>query len=92
MMVPGLISLAFYKRSPTLGAVVLGFVSTAVLSGLLGYPFPGNPLSHGGPVVGPIAGAVSGVILYLGVVAYFYYRYHRKLPKASEGTPQAVPP
>ncbi len=52
-MLPGLISLAFYKRSPRLGQVIRGLVATVVFSALLGYPFPGNPLSHGGPFLGP---------------------------------------
>jgi hypothetical protein len=91
MMLPGLISIAFYKRRPKLGQVVLGFVTTVILSALLGYPFAGNPLSHGGPLVGPLLGAISAALVYLVVVGYFYYRY-RKLPQASEGVPQAVPP
>jgi hypothetical protein len=92
MMVPGLISLAFYKRRPRLGQVLVGFVLTVVLSALLGYPFPGNILSHGGPVVGPALAAASGAILYLAVVAYFYYRYREKLPETPEGAPRATPP
>ncbi len=91
MMLPGLISLAFYKRRPKLGQVLLGFVSTVVLSALLGYPFPGNPLSHGGTILGPLSAAITGAILYFAVVAYFYYRYRQKLPEATEGAPQAVP-
>jgi hypothetical protein len=92
MMLPGLISFAFYKRSPRLGQAVLGLVITVVFSAVLGYPFSGNPLSHGGPLLGPLLAAVSGAILYLAVVAYFYYRYRRKLPKVPDGAPQVAPP
>lgn len=92
MMLPGLISLAFYRRRPRLGQVVLGLVPTVALSAVLGYPFAGNPLSHGGPIVGPLAAAVTGAILYLAGVAYFYYRYRQRTPEPTGSAPQFVPP
>jgi hypothetical protein len=92
MMLPGLISVAFYRRRPPLGQVVLGLAATVALSAVLGYPFAGNPLSHGGPIIGPLAAAISGVVLYLAVVAFIYYYYREKLPNAAEVAPRGAPP
>jgi drug/metabolite transporter (DMT)-like permease len=87
MMLPGLISLAFYKRRPTWGQVTVGLVASVGIGALIGYPFPGNPI-QGGPV---IAGASAG-ILYLAVVAYFYYRYNPNRVKAPETSPPIASP
>jgi glucose-6-phosphate-specific signal transduction histidine kinase len=88
MMLPGLISVAFYKRRPPWSQVVLGLVVTVALSAVLGYPFVGNPLSHGGPIVGPLLGAISGAVLYLVIVAIIFYHYWGRFrPRAGGGAP-----
>jgi hypothetical protein len=72
MILPGLISLAFYKRAPTAAQVVLGLAATVALSAVLGYISPGGPLGQLGSVLVAIAG---GVILYMAIWAYLQYRY-----------------
>jgi hypothetical protein len=91
MMLPGLISVAFYKRRPPVSQVVLGLRATLALSAVLGYPFAGNPFSHGGPIIGPLAAAISGAVLYLAVIAFIYYYYREKLPNAGTAAPVAPP-
>src|SRR5258708_15912740 len=64
MFVPGIISLAFYKRRPSRVQVILGLVATIVLSALLGYISPGGPLGQIGSVImaaGPGAGPLRGM-------------------------------
>jgi uncharacterized membrane protein YeaQ/YmgE (transglycosylase-associated protein family) len=83
MFAPGVISLAFYKRRPSLVQVILGLVATVVLSALLGYISPGGPLGQIGSVIVAVAG---GVILYVAILAYIIYRYqprHAKRPMAT---------
>jgi uncharacterized membrane protein YeaQ/YmgE (transglycosylase-associated protein family) len=82
MILPGLISLAFYKKPPSTSQVVLGLVATVVLSALLGYISPGGPLGVDGSIVVAIIG---GVVIYFGILAYLRYRYYPK--HSSEATP-----
>src|SRR5258708_33619696 len=71
MFVPGIISLAFYKRRPSRVQVILGLVATVVLSALLGYISPGGPLGQVGSVIVAVGGGgvlfvvVFGVLLFL---------------------------
>src|SRR3989442_3343407 len=51
MFVPGIISLAFYKRRPSRVQVILGLVATIVLSALLGYISPSGSLGQVGSVI-----------------------------------------
>ena len=89
MILPGLISLAFYKRSPGPGQIVLGLVATVVLSALLGYISPGGPLGQLGSV---IVAVVGGVVLYFAILAYLYYRYIPKHARPPVPTSPVVPP
>jgi uncharacterized membrane protein YeaQ/YmgE (transglycosylase-associated protein family) len=87
MIIPGLISVAFYRRRPTTIQIVLGLVFTIVLSGLLGYW-----QDYGTSRVweNTILAIVGGVILYVAILAYLVYRY---LPKhASANVPSGAPP
>jgi len=87
MFVPGIISLAFYKRRPSRVQVILGLVATVVLSALLGYISPGGPIGQIGSV---ILAVVGGVILYaviLAVLLYWYQPRHAKLPMAKSPAP-----
>lgn len=89
MILPGLISLAFYKRSPSLGQVVLGLLATVLLSAVLGYYSPGGPLGVEGSVIVAIVGAV---IIYAVILAYLHYRYYPRHAKLAIPIPPAVPP
>ena len=87
MIIPGLISVAFYRRCPTTVQIVLGLVFTIVVSGLLGYW-----QDYGTSRVweNTILAIVGGVILYVAILVYLLYRY---LPKhASANVLSSVPP
>lgn len=90
MFVPGVISLAFYKRRPSRVQVILGFVATVALSALLGYISP--PGVFGSQLGSVIAAVVGGVILYVAILAillYWYQPKHAKRPMAASPAPAA---
>jgi hypothetical protein len=86
MILPGLISIAFYRKRPGLGGVALGLALTVVLSGALGYISPGGPLGVEGSVLFAILG---GALLYFAVLAYLYLVYYPKHPTGPGGTSPA---
>jgi len=75
MILPGLISIAFYKRRPTLVQIGLGLVATILLSAVLGYISPGGPLGQLGSVIVAIVG---GVVIYFAILWYLIYVYQPK--------------
>ena len=87
MILPGLVSVAFYRRRPTTWQIVLGLVFTIVVSALLGYW-----QDYGTSRVweNTILAAVGGVVLYVAILAYLVYRYFPKQARA--GTGSALPP
>jgi uncharacterized membrane-anchored protein len=85
VILPGLISLAFYRRRPSALQIALGLIATVALSAILGYFSPAGPLGREGSVLVAVAG---GVILYVAILAFFFYRYQAK----STETPTAPPP
>lgn len=78
MILPGLVSVAFYRRRPTALQVALGVVFTVVVSGLLGYWQDEGTSFVWDNVVLAIIG---GVILYVAILAYLVYVY---LPKRAK--------
>jgi len=87
MFIPGLISVAFYRRRPTTVQIVLGLVFTIVFSALLGY-WQDDGTSR--VWENTILAVVGGVVLYVVILAYLLYRY---LPKHSSTTgPTGAPP
>jgi uncharacterized membrane protein YeaQ/YmgE (transglycosylase-associated protein family) len=88
MFVPGIISLAFYKRRPSRVQVILGLVATVVLSALLGYISPGGPLGQLGSV---IVAVVGGVILYAVILAFLLYWYQPRHAKPMPTSPAPAP-
>ena len=88
MILPGLISLAFYKRRPSAAQVGLGLLATIALSSVLGYFSPSGPLGRTGSVVVAIVG---GVLLYAGILAYLSYRYRHPRSETS-GAPAPPTP
>lgn len=89
MILPGLVSLAFYRRRPSSTQTVLGVVVTIVLSAVLGYVSPGGPLGQLGSVV---VAVVGGLVLYFGILAYLVYRYQPRHASASATTPPGPSP
>src|SRR6266516_4845004 len=89
MFVPGIISLAFYKRRPSRVQVILGLVATIVLSALLGYISPSGSLGQVGSV---ILAVVGGVILYVVILAVLLYWYQQRHAKSRTQTPPTPAP
>ena len=87
MFVPGIISLAFYKRRPSRVQVILGLVATIVLSALLGYISPGGPIGQTGSVILAVVGGVILYVVILAVLVYWYQPRHAKPPMATSSAP-----
>ncbi len=87
MFVPGIISLAFYKRRPSRVQVILGLVATVVLSALLGYISPGGPLGQVGSVIVAVIGGVILYVVILAVLLYWYQPRHAKPPMPTQPAP-----
>jgi|HubBroStandDraft_1064217.scaffolds.fasta_scaffold15639_3 hypothetical protein len=85
MILPGLISLAFYRRRPSTVQIALGLTATILLSALLGYISPAGSLGRDGSVLVAIIG---GVLLYAAILAYLLYHFRAK---RVEGAPSAAP-
>jgi hypothetical protein len=79
MILPGLISVAFYRRRPTGVQIALGLVFTVIVSGLLGYIQDVGTSRVWENVVIAIAG---GIILYVAILVYLIYVYFPKHPRA----------
>ncbi len=85
MILPGLVSIAFYRRRPGALQIGLGLGFTVVLSGALGYIQDVGTSRVWENVALAIAG---GVILYVAILAYLVYRY---LPKRAQAGEQTAP-
>lgn len=81
MILPGLISIAFYRRRPTALQISLGLISTIVLSGLLGYI---QDVGTSRVWENVAIAIVGGVIIYVAILAYLVYRYFPKRAMAAE--------
>jgi len=91
MILPGLISAAFYRRRPSALQIGLGLAFTVVLSGLLGYV---QDVGTSRVWENVIIAIIGGVVLYFAILAYLVYRYfpkHAKSGNPSLPTPP-VPP
>ena len=75
MILPGLISVAFYRKRPSRWQIALGTGFTIVVSGLLGYLQDAGTSRVWENVALAIVG---GVVLYAAILAYLVYVY---LPK-----------
>src|SRR2546425_11253468 len=89
MFVPGIISLAFYKRRPSRVQVILGLVATIGLSALLGYISPGGPLGQVGSILLAVRRGGVPYAVNFAVTLYRHQPRHRKQPMT---TPQALAP
>jgi hypothetical protein len=91
MILPGLISAAFYRRRPGTLQISLGLVFTVALSGVLGYV---QDVGTSRVWENVALAIVGGVILYVAILAYLIYRYFPKRAKAVEQstTSPSAPP
>jgi uncharacterized BrkB/YihY/UPF0761 family membrane protein len=91
MILPGLISAAFYRRRPSALQIGLGLAFTVVLSGLLGYIQDAGTSRVWDNVALAIVG---GVILYVAILVYlvYYYLPKRQIADESRATSPAAPP
>jgi len=87
MMLPGLISLAFYRRWPSRLEIALGLVSTVGLCALLGYYSPAGSLGRDGSI---LLAVVGGVLLYSAILGYLYLRHRARGTTSAAGS--ALPP
>ena len=88
MILPGLISAAFYRRRPSGLQITLGLVFTVVLSGLLGYVQDAGTSRVWENVALAIVG---GVVLYVAILAYLVYSYFPKRARLGQ-QPTLDPP
>ena len=91
MILPGLISVAFYRRRPRALQISLGVAFTVALSGLLGYIQDARTPRVWENVALAIVG---GVLLYVAILAYLLYRYFpkRAAAEAQSAAPPPAPP
>ncbi len=90
MILPGLVSVAFYRRRPSGLQIAAGLSFTVVVSGLLGY------LQDQGTSrvwENTAAAVIGGVVLYVVVLAVLYYWYFPKHSGAplAPGSPPSPP-
>lgn len=92
MILPGLISIAFYRRRPSAWQVGLGLTFTIVVSALLGYWQDAGTARVWENVIVAVLG---GVVLYAAILLYLVYVYLPKRARArasSAALPPASPP
>jgi len=91
MILPGLISIAFYRRRPSALQIALGLAFTVVLSGLLGYL---QDVGTSRVWENVALAIVGGVLLYVAILAYLVYRYLPRRARAREqpARPPSAPP
>ncbi len=91
MILPGLISVAFYRRRPSAVQIGLGLAFTVVVSGLLGYV---QDVGTSRVWENVVLAIVGGVILYVAILLYLVYRYlpKRALARESPSPVSSMPP
>ncbi len=91
MILPGLISVAFYRRRPSAIQIGLGLAFTVVVSGLLGYV---QDVGTSRVWENVVLAIVGGVILYVVILLYLVYRYlpKRALAHESPSPVSSMPP
>lgn len=87
MILPGLISIAFYRRRPTGVQISLGLAFTIVASAALGYVQDAGTSRVWENVIIAIVG---GVLLYVAILLYLVYVYLPKHPRVAEA-PRPTP-
>lgn len=87
MILPSLISAAFYRRRPSHRQIALGLLFTVVLSGLLGYI---QDLGTSRVWENVFLAIVGGLVLYFAILAYLLYRYLPRHPRLSPPAPRVA--
>ena len=87
MILPGLVSVVFYRRRPSVLQTGLGLAFTVVLSGCLGYV---QDMGTSRVWENTVIAIVGGVALYAAILAYLVYWYYPKRARRGEpSTPQS---
>lgn len=81
MILPGLVSIAFYRRRPSALQIALGLLFTVAVSGLLGYVQDAGTSRVWENVALAIVG---GVVLYVVILLVLVYWYLPRREKARE--------
>ena len=89
MILPGLISAAFYRRPPSHAQIAAGFAFTVLGSAALGYvQDAGTPRVW----LNVVLAIVGGVVLYLAILLYLHYRYFPAHAEPHTTAPQTSAP
>lgn len=89
MILPGLVSIAFYRKRPTWAQIGLGLVFTIVVSGLIGYlQFYGTSRAWENAFVA----IFGGVVLYAAILFYLVYFYIPKMEHVHAPPSRSAPP
>ncbi|MGI0072012.1 MAG: hypothetical protein ACRECT_08130 [Thermoplasmata archaeon] len=89
MILPGLVSIVFYRRRPTKVQIGLGLGFTVVFSALLAYFQAQGTWWLWWDIA---AAVVGGVILYVAILAYLLYKYQPRHAGLTVAAPPASPP
>lgn len=87
MILPGLVSVAFYRRRPSGVQVALGLAFTIGCSGALGYLQDAGTSRVWENVTVAIVG---GILLYVAVLAYLVYVHLPRKAKAAADRAEAI--
>ncbi len=89
MILPGLISAAFYRRRPSRLQIALGVAFTIVVSALLGY---WQDMGTSRVWLNVALAIIGGLALYGAILVYLLYRYFPSHAGAPGPPPPATPP
>ncbi len=89
MMLPGLVSIAFYRKRPTWAQITWGLLFTVVASGLIGY-FQLYGTSRAWE--NALLAIFFGVLLYAGILFYLVYFYIPKMERVRAPPVRSAPP
>jgi zinc transporter ZupT len=82
MILPGLVSVAFYRRRPSRLQIALGLAFTVALSGLIGYV---QDYGTSRAWLNAALAIVGGVVLYVAILGYLVYVYFPKHEAPASG-------
>ena len=88
-MLPGLVSLAFYRRRPSRSQIALGAGITAAASAALGAILPTGSLTRWESI---LLAVVGGLALFSAILAWLWYVYLPMRAARSSARGPSVPP
>ena len=92
MILPGLVSIAFYRRRPSALQIALGLLFTVAVSGLLGYVQDAGTSRVWENVALAIVGGVVLYVVILLVLVYWYLPRREKAREPPSPAPSTPPP